>query len=50
MEDFHLCLSHEHTGFKLEKDGQLAADSVAKHSGGWNRVAVLLIEGIPFDV
>mmetsp|Transcript_36095 Transcript_36095/g.84509 ORF Transcript_36095/g.84509 Transcript_36095/m.84509 type:complete len:162 (+) Transcript_36095:122-607(+) len=46
MEDFRLCLSHEHTGFKFERDGAAAAEAVAQHSGGYNKQAVLLIEGL----
>lgn len=49
MEDFRLCLSHEHTGFKFDRNGRKAAEALAKHSGGFNTMAVMLIEGISED-
>jgi hypothetical protein len=49
MEDFRLCLSHEHTGFKFERNAKKAADALLSHSGGYNTMALLLVEGLTDD-
>mmetsp|Transcript_7459 Transcript_7459/g.14989 ORF Transcript_7459/g.14989 Transcript_7459/m.14989 type:complete len:263 (+) Transcript_7459:173-961(+) len=42
MENFRLCLSTEHTGFKFQRSTRLAARDLAKHSGGTSSEAVLM--------
>mmetsp|Transcript_28134 Transcript_28134/g.66581 ORF Transcript_28134/g.66581 Transcript_28134/m.66581 type:complete len:246 (-) Transcript_28134:334-1071(-) len=42
MENFRLCLSTEHTGFRFQRSARLAAHDLQKHSGGTSSEAVLL--------
>lgn len=42
-EQFLLRLSEEHQGFAFEPDGCKAAEMIAQHSGGQNRLALLEI-------
>lgn len=44
MQDFRLCLSREHTGFRFEKSAHKAAELVEQHSGGTSSLALMLIQ------
>ncbi|EKX32376.1 hypothetical protein GUITHDRAFT_148667 [Guillardia theta CCMP2712] len=44
MEDFRLCLSREHTGFRFQKSPAKAAELVTLHSGGKSSLAITLYE------
>eukprot|EP00286_Rhodomonas_abbreviata_P019855 CAMPEP_0181311890 /NCGR_PEP_ID=MMETSP1101-20121128/13394_1 /TAXON_ID=46948 /ORGANISM="Rhodomonas abbreviata, Strain Caron Lab Isolate" /LENGTH=236 /DNA_ID=CAMNT_0023418683 /DNA_START=348 /DNA_END=1055 /DNA_ORIENTATION=- len=43
MENFRLCLSPEHTGFRFHKSMRKAAEDLSKHSGGSSSEAVMLL-------
>mmetsp|Transcript_22983 Transcript_22983/g.51738 ORF Transcript_22983/g.51738 Transcript_22983/m.51738 type:complete len:220 (-) Transcript_22983:133-792(-) len=46
MEDFRLCLSREHTGFRFQKSPAKAAELVTLHSGGKSSLAITLYESV----